>query len=49
MVNEKVLQVVLNYSQTSMIGIPESYNDIREFWQYLNKQYDSMVILKKAE
>lgn len=49
MVNEKVLQVVLNYSQTSMLGVPESYNDIREFWQYLNKQYDSMVILKKAE
>jgi hypothetical protein len=30
-----------------MTGLVSDYESIREFWQYINDIYDSMIVLKK--
>jgi hypothetical protein len=30
-----------------MTGLPADYESIREFWQYMNEVYESMIVLKK--
>jgi hypothetical protein len=39
--------MVYNYRQDGVVGLPENYADIREFWEHLNKLMDSMIIFKK--
>lgn len=46
-VRGQVLQISFSYSQNKMIGLVNDYESIREFWQYLNDTYESMIVLKK--
>lgn len=45
--NATMIQMVYNYRQDGVVGLPENYADIREFWEHLNKLMDSMIIFKK--
>ena len=42
-----VVKVIFTYNQKSMNGFMEDYEAIRQFWQYINDVYDSMIVLKK--
>jgi hypothetical protein len=42
-----VVKVIFTYNQKSMNGFMEDYETIRQFWQYINDVYDSMIVLKK--
>ncbi len=42
------IRISFSYSQKTMTGQVKDYEDIRNLWQYLNKVYDSMIILKKV-
>lgn len=42
-----VVKVIFTYNQKSMNGFMEDYEVIRQFWQYINDVYDSMIVLKK--
>lgn len=46
-VRGQVLQISFSYTQNKMIGLVNDYESIREFWQYINDTYESMIVLKK--
>ena len=41
------IAVMFNYTQKKMVGQSGDYAQIREFWQYMNALYESMIVLKK--
>ena len=41
------IAVMFNYTQKRMVGQSGDYAQIREFWQYMNALYESMIVLKK--
>ena len=46
-VRGSVIMISFSYAQNGMTGLVSDYESIREFWQYINDIYDSMIVLKK--
>ena len=46
-VRGSVIMISFSYTQNRMTGLPADYESIREFWQYMNEVYESMIVLKK--
>lgn len=46
-VRGSVVMVSFSYTQNKMLGLASEYESIREFWQYMNDVYESMIVLKK--
>ena len=41
------IMISFSYTQNKMTGLASDYESIREFWQYMNDVYESMIVLKK--
>ena len=47
-VDGSTVQISYRFERNTLIGLPQDYLDIREYWKALCSLYGQMIVLKKA-